>query len=68
MLDGLCTLAHRTAGSAGLYAFERVSVAAAQLEDAVIAHGAGKATPERIDANIEALLFSIGREQTTTSR
>ena len=56
VLDELRTVAHRTAGSAGLYGFAEVSAAAAQLEDSIIARRDG------IDTDIEALLTLIGRK------
>jgi len=62
VLDELRTVAHRTAGSAGLYGFGHVSVAAAQLEDSIIARRAGMDHSGRVDTDIDALLCTIGRE------
>jgi len=62
LLNDLRTLAHRTAGSAGLYGFEQVSAAAAQLEDTIIARRAGNRTPAHIDTDIDALLSVIAQQ------
>ena len=56
VLDELRTVAHRMAGSAGLYGFAEVSAAAAHLEDSIVARRAG------IDSDIEALLTLIERK------
>ncbi len=62
VLDDLRTVAHRTAGSAGLYGFDAVSAAAARLEDSIIARRAGEDAGGRVDADLVALLSVIGRE------
>jgi CheY-like chemotaxis protein len=62
VLNDLRTVAHRTAGSAGLYGFDAVSAAAARLEDAIIARHAGKDAHARIDVALVALLSTVGRE------
>jgi CheY-like chemotaxis protein/HPt (histidine-containing phosphotransfer) domain-containing protein len=63
LLDDLRTVAHRTAGSAGLYGFERVSATAARLEDTIIARRAGNPAAGHIDTDIDVLLSVIGQEQ-----
>jgi HPt (histidine-containing phosphotransfer) domain-containing protein len=62
LLDGLRTVAHRTAGSAGLYGFDHVSAVAARLEDTIIARRAGTPTPGHIDTDIDTLLSTIAQE------
>jgi CheY-like chemotaxis protein len=62
VLNDLRTVAHRTAGSAGLFGFDAVSAAAARLEDAIIARHAGKDAHTRIDVALVALLTTVGRE------
>jgi CheY-like chemotaxis protein len=62
VLSDLRTVAHRTAGSAGLYGFEAVSATAAHLEDAIIARPSSQDGCARIDAALVALLSTIGRE------
>jgi CheY-like chemotaxis protein/HPt (histidine-containing phosphotransfer) domain-containing protein len=62
VLDELRTVAHRTAGSAGLYGFGEVSTAAAKLEDSIIAQQTAKRALPRIDADLAALVSTIGRE------
>jgi HPt (histidine-containing phosphotransfer) domain-containing protein len=63
LLDDLRTVAHRTAGSAGLYGLEHVSAAAARLEDTIISRRAGNHASGHIDTDIDALLSVIGQEQ-----
>ncbi len=63
LLDDLRTVAHRTAGSAGLYGFDRVSATAARLEDTIIARRAGNPASGHVDTDIDALLSVIGQEQ-----
>jgi two-component system OmpR family response regulator len=65
VLDDLRMVAHRTAGSAGLYGFGAVSAAAAHLEDTIIARRGGNDASGRIDADLVALLSTIGREHAT---
>jgi len=62
VLDDLRAVAHRMAGSAGLYGFDEVSVAASRLEDSIIARRDSMDMVGRVDADIEALLSTIGRE------
>ena len=62
VLDDRRTVAHRTAGSAGLYGFDAVSAAAARLEDSIIARRADEDAGGRVDADLVALLSVIGRE------
>jgi CheY-like chemotaxis protein len=62
VLNDLRTVAHRTAGSAGLFGFDAVSAAAARLEDAIIARHAGEDAHARIDVALVALLSAVGRE------
>jgi CheY-like chemotaxis protein/HPt (histidine-containing phosphotransfer) domain-containing protein len=66
LLDDLRTVAHRTAGSAGLYGFDEVSATAARLEDTIVARREGNPASGQIETDIDALLSAIGQEQAVT--
>jgi CheY-like chemotaxis protein len=52
-------IAHRLAGVAGIYGFDRIGIRAAELEEAVVAHRAGAGGPMDVDFAIDALAASI---------
>jgi CheY-like chemotaxis protein/HPt (histidine-containing phosphotransfer) domain-containing protein len=67
VLDELRTVTHKLAGSAGLYGFMDMSLAAAKLEDSIIDRRSGGCLSERVESGVEsdldALVDIIEREQ-----
>jgi len=57
----LQSFAHKLAGAAGIFKFAAVSSKAAALEDAIINMRAGRAAPDLVAANLDALLECITR-------
>ncbi|HUI97624.1 MAG TPA: Hpt domain-containing protein [Xanthobacteraceae bacterium] len=62
-LDELRTVAHKLAGSAGLYGFEALGVAAATLEESIIERRSGDGGDRTVAADLDALLDRIECEQ-----
>lgn len=61
--EDLQTFAHKLAGAAGVFNFQNVSTSASALEDALIERRTGRCAPEKVEANLDALLECIGRER-----
>ena len=61
--DGLQSCVHKLSGAAGVFNFQTVSLAASALEAAIIERRAGRGAPGAVEANLDALLECIGREQ-----
>jgi two-component system OmpR family response regulator len=59
---GLQTCVHKLAGAAGVFNFQTVSSSASALEESIIERRAGRGTPEKVEANFDALLECIERE------
>jgi CheY-like chemotaxis protein len=64
--EQLQTFAHKLAGAAGIFSYRSVSASASALEDAVIAQRAGRGTPGTVEANLDALLATIGQASPNT--
>jgi two-component system OmpR family response regulator len=60
--EGLQTCVHKLAGAAGVFDYHAVSCAASTLEDAIIERCAGRGTPGRLKADLDALVECIERE------
>jgi CheY-like chemotaxis protein/HPt (histidine-containing phosphotransfer) domain-containing protein len=58
--DEFQSFVHKLAGAAGVFNFPKVSTTAASLEDAIIERRAGRGAPGTVEANLDALLASIG--------
>jgi HPt (histidine-containing phosphotransfer) domain-containing protein len=58
--DEFQSFVHKLAGAAGVFNFPKVSTTAASLEDAIIERRAGRGVPGTVEANLDALLASIG--------
>src|SRR5215472_13318458 len=62
-LDEIGTIAHKLAGSARLFGFEPVGVAAAALERSIKERGANRGPPGRVETDLDALVDRIERAQ-----
>jgi HPt (histidine-containing phosphotransfer) domain-containing protein len=60
-LDQIRDIAHRLAGSAGIFGFDELGDAAADLEDAVIANLEGRGSIEAAVQTIDRLLLELDR-------
>jgi CheY-like chemotaxis protein len=58
--DELQSFVHKLAGAAGVFNYGGVSASASALADAIIEARAGRAAPDAIVVNLDALLYSIG--------
>lgn len=61
-LEELEIVAHKLAGTAGIFGFEKVSLAAAALEEATVERRSGHGTVGNAEAQIDALIDRIERE------
>src|SRR5262249_20602165 len=62
-LDEIGTIAHKLAGSARLFGFEPVGVAAAALERSIKERDASRGPPGRVETDLDALVDRIERAQ-----
>lgn len=61
-LAELQSCAHKLAGAAGMYGFEKVSSAASALEDSIIGRRFASGAPEGVETDLDALIDCIERE------
>jgi CheY-like chemotaxis protein len=64
--EKLQSFAHKLAGAAGIFNYHSVSAKASALEDCIIAQRAGRGAPGTIEANLDALLATIGQASPNT--